>query len=206
MLEQPVSAWVSPTNSRGSMDGGLDLVIKNHLGAAIETRLRQEIARAYQGLLPVGHAVCVPTGRNQPRYLISTPTMTGSSEDVSDTLNVALACAAAFQAVHMQNTREPGSIRSVALPGLGANTGKVPVEICADLMWTGYNLFREQEFSDFAALRAALEEQLGDLGPMSGGGKPSKKPAGPGPHPGPASPPPATPSAKKQDVDFDDAE
>jgi hypothetical protein len=72
-------------------------------------------------------------------------------------------------------------------------------------MWTGYNLFREQEFPDFAALRAALEEQLGDLGPMSGGKTP-KKPAGPGPHPGSASPPPATPSAKKQDVDFDDAE
>ena len=45
--------------------------------------------------------------------------MVTSSEDVSDTMNVALACAAAFQAVHMQNAREPGSIASIALPGLG---------------------------------------------------------------------------------------
>jgi O-acetyl-ADP-ribose deacetylase (regulator of RNase III) len=208
MLEQPVSAWVSPTNARGSMDGGLDLAIKNHLGAKIEKRVQQEIARLYHGQLPVGHAVCVPTGAPVPLYLISTPTMTASSEDISDTLNVALACAAAFQAVHMQNGRLPGSIRSVALPGLGANTGKVPVEICADLMWTGYNLFREQEFSDFAALRQALEEQLGDLGPMTGGKSGKKKaPSAPPSHGGPATPsssPP--PSAKETDIDFDDAE
>jgi hypothetical protein len=86
----------------------------------------------------------------------------------------------------------------VALPGLGANTGKVPVEICADLMWTGYNLFREREFTDFQAMRAALEEQLGDLGPSGGG--PKKKPSGP-PAPGPQ-----PPSVKDYDIDFDDAE
>jgi O-acetyl-ADP-ribose deacetylase (regulator of RNase III) len=204
MLEQHASAWVSPTNSKGSMDGGLDAIIKKHLGAKIEKQVQQEIARLYHGTLPVGHATCVPTDAVNPRFLISTPTMMGSSEDISDTLNVALACAAAFQAVHMQNYNQPGGIRSVALPGLGANTGRVPVEICADLMWTGYNLFREQEFRDFGSMRAALEEQLGDLGPMSS--KPKKKSApstgqGTG---GKASTSP--PPAKKKDEDFDDFE
>ena len=104
--------------------------------------------------------------------------MMASSEDISDTLNVALACAAAFQAVHMQNAREPGSIDSIALPGLGAQTGRVPVEICADLMWTGYSLFRRRAFDDFAAMRAALEEELGDLGPSSTPGKPKGKVVG----------------------------
>ncbi|MBY0522113.1 MAG: macro domain-containing protein [Gemmataceae bacterium] len=202
MLEQSVSAWVSPTNSRGSMDGGLDAVIKNRLGAPIESRVQAEIARLYSGVMPVGHATCVPTLLPAPRFLISTPTMVASSEDISDSLNVALACAAAFQAVHMQNSRDPGSIRSVALPGLGANTGKVPVEICADLMWTGYNLFRERTFDDFTALRAALEEELGDLGNMPASSKPAKK--SPNASPTPSSP--TTPSAKNQDVDFDDAE
>ena len=144
---------LSPTNARGSMDGGLDMIIKNFLGVKIEKTLQQEIARLYNGLLPVGHATCIPTATDWPRYLISTPTMVASSEDISDSLNVALACAAAFQAVHMQNAREPGSVRSIVLPGLGANTGKVPVEICADLMWSGYDLFRRREFSDFAAMR-----------------------------------------------------
>jgi len=185
------------------MDGGLDAVIKNYLGAAVETRLKQEIAMSYHGLLPVGYATCVTTGLPLPQFLISTPTMVASSEDVSDTLNVALACAAAFQAVHMQNARQPGSVRSVALPGLGASTGKVPVEICADLMWTGYDLFRRQEFTDFQEMRKALEERLGDLGPMTGKGHLSK--AG-GAGSGPSSNGHAEPSSKDEDIDFDDAE
>ena len=123
MLAQRVDAWVTPTNAKASMDGGLDAAIKGHFGPAIERRVQAEIRRLFGGLLAVGHATCVPTGKTQPSFLISTPTMAGSSEDISDTLNVALACAAAFQAVHMQNAREPGSIQSVALPGLGANTG-----------------------------------------------------------------------------------
>ncbi len=207
MLDQRVSAWVSPTNGRGSMDGGLDAIIKKNLGAMIETRLQKEIQRSHGGLMPVGHATCVPTDKSMPRFLISTPTMVGSSEDVSDTLNVALACAAAFQAVHMQNAREPGTIRSVALPGLGANTGRVPVEICADLMWTGYNLFREREFADFAQMRAALEEQLGPLDPMTGQFKNKKNSSGGGAGKGKnGASPPQTPSQKKEDIDFDDAE
>ena len=200
MLQQVVDAWVSPTNALGSMDGGLDAIIKNHLGAKIQTRVQQEIARAHGGFLPVGHATCVPTGADVPRYLISTPTMHASSQDISDTLNVALACAAAFQAVQLQNAHEPGSIRSVALPGLGANTGKVPPVICADLMWTGYNLCRAQVFADFVAMRAALEAQLGALEPSP---KPQTK-AGGMPKGGISTPPP--PGAKKADIDFDDAE
>ena len=31
MLDQKVDAWVTPTNSRGAMGGGLDAVIKRHL-------------------------------------------------------------------------------------------------------------------------------------------------------------------------------
>jgi O-acetyl-ADP-ribose deacetylase (regulator of RNase III) len=167
MLDCQVSAWVSPTNSGGRMDGGLDLVIKKHLGDKIEHNVQARIKQLYAGKMQVGYSTCVPTGKTMPRYLISTPTMVSSNEDVSDTLNVALACAAAFQAVHTQNEAEGGTIRSVALPGLGANTGKVPVEICADLMWTAYNLFREKSFASYVDMRAALEAELGDLGPTS---------------------------------------
>lgn len=165
MLDQRVDAYVSPTNSRGSMDGGLDAVIKNHFGSGIETRVQKAIGQNYAGKMLIGHATCVPTKQSKPAWLISTPTMVSSSEDISDTMNVALACAAAFQAVHIQNMQEPGSIESVALPGLGANTGRVPAEICADLMWSGYNLFRRRAFDSFAQMRAALEAELGDLGP-----------------------------------------
>src|SRR5687768_14975075 len=110
ILDVSTRAWCSPTNSAGRMDGGLDLVVKNYLGVGIEKALQRRIKDHYSGAMPVGHAVAIPTERVQPRFLISTPTMVGSSEDIGDTMNVALACAAAFQAVHIQNTAEPGSI------------------------------------------------------------------------------------------------
>jgi O-acetyl-ADP-ribose deacetylase (regulator of RNase III) len=164
MLEQNVSAWVTPTNAKASMDGGLDGVIKRQLGPGIEKKVQAEVKRLYGGSMPVGTATCVDTGADTPRFLISTPTMVGSSDDISASLNVALACCAAFQMVHMHNTEHGGQIRSLALPGLGAATGRTPVEICADLMWTAYNLFREKEFATFAEMRSGLEEVLGDLG------------------------------------------
>ncbi len=211
LLDQQVDAWVTPTNSRGSMDGGLDLVIKNHLGPSIETAVQKAIANRYGGFMPVGHATCVPVAAGRPKFLISTPTMAGSSEDISDTLNVALACAAAFQAIHMQNERQPGSINSIALPGLGAQTGRVPVEICADLMWTGYSLFRRRAFADFADMRGALEQELGQIG--AGPNTQTMVTPSTTPTAVPASNTPASPSAtpsnkvtKDTDTDFDDFE
>jgi O-acetyl-ADP-ribose deacetylase (regulator of RNase III) len=210
ILDQAVSAWVSPTNSRGTMRGGLDAIIKRHLGDRIETKVQSEINRLYLGVMPIGCAVCVPTDLAAPRFLIMTPTMGPSKDNISDTFNVALACAAALQAAHLQNRRDPSSIDTLALPGLGASAGKVPVEICADLMWTACNLFQSREFPDFFSLRAALEEQLGDLGSMSS--KTKTKPAATAPTtprsgsvPPPVAPAPSTPSVKKADVDFDDA-
>jgi hypothetical protein len=93
---------------------------------------------------------------------------------------------------------------------MGASSGGVPVEICADLMWAAYNLVRERDFADFFALRAALEEQFGDLGPMTARTRPKKSAPAPSPIPAPppppsvVPPPPPTPSVKQSDIDFDD--
>src|SRR5262245_56838952 len=166
ILDQRADAWVTPTNARGSMDGGVDALIKRHFGQGIERRVQEKIQQLHGGAMPLGCATCVPTGAASPRYLISTPTMTRSAESVRGTLNVALACAAAFQAIHLQNAREPDSLRSVALPGLGAATGRVPSRRCASLMWTGYQLFREAAFADFGSMRAALLDQLSGIDSM----------------------------------------
>ncbi len=163
ILDEDVDAWVTPTNSRGRMDGGVDAAIKRHLGAGIQLRVQRAIRDRFAGSLPVGSAVCVPSGAATPRFLISTPTMERSSQNVSETLNVALACAAAFQAVHQQNRKAPGSIRSVALVGMGAQTGRVPARVCANLMWTGYTLFNDHCFEDYDDLRSTVISQLDDI-------------------------------------------
>ncbi|MFD8705769.1 macro domain-containing protein [Kitasatospora sp. NPDC059648] len=163
ILAEEVDAWVSPTNSRGRMDGGTDAAVKRHLGAGIQLKVQRAIRSRYAGTLPVGSAVCVPSGAVSPKFLISAPTMEASAQNVSETLNVALACAAAFQAVHRQNRLAPGSIRSVALVGMGARTGRVPARVCANLMWTGYTLFNDHHFEDDDDLRATVLAQLEDL-------------------------------------------
>jgi len=163
ILDERVDAWVSPTNSLGRMDGGVDAAIKRHLGAGIQLRVQRAIRDEFGAALPIGSAVCVPSGAASPRFLISTPTMTHSVQDVRETLNVALACAAAFQAIHMQNAREPGSITSVALVGMGAATGRVPAQVCANLMWAGYTLFNDHSFDDYADLRTTVLGQLDDI-------------------------------------------
>ncbi|MGC5334028.1 macro domain-containing protein [Micromonospora sp. DT62] len=163
ILTRQADAWVSPTNSRGRMDGGVDAVVKRHLGAGIQLRVQRAIRDQFGAAMPVGSAVCVPSGATNPRFLISTPTMEQSAQDVSETLNVALACAAAFQAIHTQNEREPGSIASVALVGMGAATGRVPARVCANLMWTGYTLFNDHHFRDYDELRRTIRAQLDDI-------------------------------------------
>ncbi|MFE5768554.1 ADP-ribosyltransferase domain-containing protein [Streptomyces sp. NPDC056485] len=163
ILDEDVDAWVTPTNSRGRMDGGVDAAIKGHLGSGIQLRVRRAVRDRFAGAMPVGSAVCVPSGAAVPRFLISTPTMVESSQNVSATLNVALACAAAFQAVHRQNRKAPGSIRSVALVGMGAQTGRVPARMCANLMWTGYTLFQDHWFEDDDELRATITAQLSGI-------------------------------------------
>ncbi|MFI9809941.1 ADP-ribosyltransferase domain-containing protein [Streptomyces sp. NPDC052301] len=160
ILDEDVDAWVTPTNSLGRMDGGVDAVIKRYLGSGIQVRVQRAIRDRFAGPMPVGSAVCVPSGATVPRYLISTPTMVRSTQNVSATLNVALACAAAFQAVHRQNRKKPGSIRSVALVGMGAQTGQVPARVCANLMWTGYTLFHDHWFEDDDELRSTIISQL----------------------------------------------
>lgn len=156
ILAQEVDAWVTPTNSSGSMDGGVDAVLKRHLGPTIERRVQRAIEEQFEGQVPVGAAVCVPTGIGQPGYLVAAPTMESSAEDVSETVNVALACAAAFHAIREQNAQRPGSIRSVALVGMGSGTGGLSPQECARLMWWGYQLALQGKHADFDDLRDAV--------------------------------------------------
>lgn len=85
-----------------------------------------------------------------------------SVHDVSGALNVALACAAVFQAVHRQNSEAPGGIESVAPVGMGARTGRVPARVCAHLMRSGHTLFQDHSFDDYDELRATITDRLDD--------------------------------------------
>lgn len=66
ILDADVDAWVTPTNSRGRMDGGADAVIKRYLGSGIQLRVQRAIRDRFAGAMPLGSAVCVPSGAAVP--------------------------------------------------------------------------------------------------------------------------------------------
>lgn len=137
ILEIPVDAVVSPANSFGFMDGGIDRVYSDRFGWQLQDKLRDLIRRDWDGELPIGLAVLMETGDDQIPYLISAPTMR-APVNISNTLNAYLAFRAVLRVVQRKNQEQPGAIKSVACPGMGTGTGEMPASICAKQMVAAY--------------------------------------------------------------------
>lgn len=87
---------VSPANSFGNMDGGVDAAITNLIGFKTVKRLENEILKDWHGELPVGSSItlkCEPESKYD--YLISAPTMR-VPENVVHTTNAYVAFRAAL--------------------------------------------------------------------------------------------------------------
>src|SRR5438270_791636 len=97
LLDIDADAFVSPANSFGFMDGGIDAALAYRF-PGVDERLRKEIAARGMALLPVGEALVVETGDIDVPYLVSAPTMTIPS-DVAGTANAYLAMLALLRAV-----------------------------------------------------------------------------------------------------------
>jgi O-acetyl-ADP-ribose deacetylase (regulator of RNase III) len=121
-------AMVSPANSFGIMDGGLDGKIRDFFGPGIEEALRSRIRAEWPGELPVGCAIVTPTGDSRIPFLVSAPTMRVPSEQ-SDSINAYLAMKAALHAALV----EP-RIRVLSVPGLCSLTGRMPLPMVARQM------------------------------------------------------------------------
>ncbi|WP_315825536.1 MULTISPECIES: macro domain-containing protein [unclassified Bradyrhizobium] len=138
ILEQQADAIVSPANSFGFMDGGIDLHYARFFGWQVETELRELLAAQHYGELPVGQAVILPTGHPELRYLVCAPTMRVPSR-IDGTPNVYLAFRAALIAVQAHNTSEAGPITSLLAPGMGTGIGAVPPRQAARQMRAAYD-------------------------------------------------------------------
>lgn len=137
ILEQRADALVSPANSFGYMDGGLDLKISQKYGWGIEDRVRRRVLDDFAGEVPVGNALVVETGVTDFPYLISAPTMRVPM-DVSATANAYLA----FRAILLEAQRFRSgskSVTSIACPGLGTGEGRMPPDRCAIQMRAAYD-------------------------------------------------------------------
>ena len=132
ILARKADAIVSPANSFGFMDGGIDLAYSHHFGWELQERLQRALRDAHDGELPIGNAAVVRTDHRDIPFLISAPTMRVPG-DISDTVNVYLAFRAALLAA--QRAKE---IRSVLSPSLGTGVGGMSFERAAKQMHAAY--------------------------------------------------------------------
>jgi O-acetyl-ADP-ribose deacetylase (regulator of RNase III) len=137
IFDLSADALVSPANSFGFMDGGIDLVYSQHFGWGLQERLRERLRSEFDGELPVGQAVIVETLDQKIPFLISAPTMR-IPMDVSDTVNAYLAFRAVIRAVRSHNASKERPIESVLCPGLGTAVGRMPPQACARQMHYAY--------------------------------------------------------------------
>jgi O-acetyl-ADP-ribose deacetylase (regulator of RNase III) len=135
-------AVVSPANSFGFMDGGIDALYYEHFGAVIQDRVRHAILARHHGELLIGRAEIVGTGDLRQPYLIAAPTMRVPMALGPETVNPYLAAKAVMLLVrHGVFADGPHAgvpiadhVRAVAFPGLGTGVGRVPPETCARQM------------------------------------------------------------------------
>lgn len=157
IFEQAADAIVSPANSFGYMDGGIDLLYSRYFGWELETNLQSFLAERHYGELPVGQAVILATGHKSIPFLVSAPTMRVPM-GIGDTANVYLAFRAALIAVLAHNADKSGPIRSLLVPSLGTGIGEVAPERAARQMRLAYNAIIHGEGGKSRNARAVLSE------------------------------------------------
>jgi O-acetyl-ADP-ribose deacetylase (regulator of RNase III) len=139
LLEISADAYVSPANSYGWMDGGIDLALRDRFGHEIQDAVQERI-EALGGRLPVGEAIVVETGDDEVPYLICAPTMVVPSW-VAETNHAYLAMGALLRAAGDFNQGHPGAIETIGIPGLCTGTGGMPPQVAARQMRAAWEEF-----------------------------------------------------------------
>lgn len=115
LLRQKADATISPANSFGWMDGGIDRAYREAF-PGIETTVQAAIRLVSGGELPVGKALIVSTVDEQIPHLICAPTMR-QPMDIANTNNVFNAFRAAIRCA------QDSGISTLLCPGLGTGVG-----------------------------------------------------------------------------------
>ncbi|RKZ51913.1 MAG: Appr-1-p processing protein [Candidatus Parabeggiatoa sp. nov. 3] len=138
ILDIKCEAVVSPANSFGFMDGGIDALYLDFFGKEIQMIVRQQIYEQHSGELIIGNADIVQTNHNKIPFLIIAPTMRVPMV-LHDSVNAYLAARAVFLLV-MKGKFMTGKykdkpisnyVKKIAIPGLGTGVGKIGYNTCA---------------------------------------------------------------------------
>lgn len=151
-VERAGRIFVSPANSLGIMDGGIDRPLSRVMFPGCEGAVQKAIValdhktalgRRY---LRVGSALWVPVGPTTA--LISAPTMF-LPEDVSDTQNAYWAFMATLMLAERMYVESRGSLHTIVCPSLCCGYGKMPAAVAVEQMG--------RALDDFEAGRRSVE-------------------------------------------------
>lgn len=169
ILEVACDAVVSPANSFGFMDGGIDRIYSYHFGWQIQARLQKLIATKHHGELLVGSAEIVETDIVPISYIIAAPTMRVPMI-LKDSINPYLAARATlllikhgiFESGVLAGERIADAIQIVAFPGLGTGVGRVGYNTCAKQMRTAIEdvVLEKYTFPDSRSQAQEKHQQL----------------------------------------------
>ncbi len=134
ILETDADAIVSPANSFGFMDGGLDYQLSEKFGWDIQDVLQQEIQNSTLGELLIGSTLTLETKHPIIKYIISAPTMrVPMNYHISTSINAYLA----MKAILIEAINHP-KINKVAIPGLCTGVGRMPFDIASGQMFYAF--------------------------------------------------------------------
>ncbi len=141
---------VSPANSFGFMDGGLDAVITKKLGKQVQENAQNIIQEMYDGELLVGQSILVRTDNNLVPFCLISPTMR-IPQKLKDSINIYLASKSIFLKIkeleNFYNYPKPFDyddcepLSSINISGLGTGIGGISFNECARVMKLAYDEF-----------------------------------------------------------------
>lgn len=136
-------AIVSPANSFGFMDGGLDRLLLERFGWEVQDELQKTIRDKYQGKLLIGQAELIEIYDPQVPFIISAPTMRVPMKLPAESINPYLSSKAVFTLWKYGKTSDllplQECILKIAMPGLGTGIGAMPPEISARQIRIAYD-------------------------------------------------------------------
>lgn len=141
----PTDCYVSPANSFGFLDGGIDNKIRKmyeNRKIDIQSTVQDYIIKEFDGELLVGQAIYFPIwDMNSPKVpdLIVAPTMRVPMSLENDSVNVYLAARAIFLKIKTLKALNTSRIKSVSISGLGTGIGQFPYDLCAKQMRKAYD-------------------------------------------------------------------
>ncbi len=154
-------AIVSPANSFGFMDGGLDIHLSETFGWHMQDELQRRISELEERELLVGKSMIIPTKNKEIPYLISVPTMrVPMSFNIATSVNAYLAMKAILIAA-----KKHEEIHTVAIPGLCTGCGRMPFHIASNQMFLAFdevifgNYKDYKEFGDTQKFQYRLNEK-----------------------------------------------